>query len=166
MTGLKMHRLTHESPEVTERLAQVLALSNVIFCPDPDTKYASMSFWQDRLADDSSLILYLTGDTKHELVDGDPVAFLFAHPRTHSPPLKDGTATSLHIWLAGVLPKWRKAGCLRMMMDELSTSVAGRSLTICTMPSTFPDMWTWLLKRGWSVEKHLSAAKVLLSRDS
>jgi hypothetical protein len=91
-----------------------------------------------------------------------PVAFLFAHPRTHLPPLQDGTIESMHIWLAGVLPEWRKSGCLQRMTREVVTDPE-LTYTVCTTPSIFPDMWPWLLKRGWRQERDLGEGKVMLS---
>ncbi|KAI0079431.1 hypothetical protein K474DRAFT_1659260 [Panus rudis PR-1116 ss-1] len=150
-----------------ETLLDILHLSNEIFAPDPDSKYASLSVWRERLSHPSSLIIYLTVASEHKgtTQGGPPVAFLFAHPKRHIPPLSNGETESLHVWLAGVLPSWRKGGCLRRMMDALPID-SHRVCTICTIPSRFPDMWAWLVKRGWSVERELEVGKFLLSKQT
>ena len=145
-------------------LPRILSLSNTIFSAEPTSKYASLPEWQIRLAKPSSLIVFFTAlGNDAELAGVEPIAFVFAHPRVQSPPLHDGTTESLHIWLAGVLPRWRKAGCLGRLVDALAPG-PGRHLTVSTVPAVYPDMWSWLQKRGWMVERELSEGKFLLSR--
>ncbi|KAI0347851.1 hypothetical protein BDW22DRAFT_22356 [Trametopsis cervina] len=163
---LESHILRRDSVDLDTTLPHVLALSNEIFSAEPGTKYTSLVYWKEQLSHDISAIIYLTtSEPKASSIPSNPrpIAFLFAHPRTHSPPLKDGTRETLHIWLAGVLPEQRKMGCLGKMMQELikdSTSLH----TICTTPSRFPDMWTWLCKRGWQREKDFEEGKIMLSK--
>ena len=68
---------------------------------------------------------------------------------------------STHIWIAGVLPAYRKAGCLSRMVAALDDV---EHLTVCTYPARFPDMWAWLNRRGWVQERKLDGGRVLLSR--
>lgn len=163
--ALRIHVLKRDSPDLDAALLAVLSLSNEIFSPDPNTKYSSLSFWKERLSHESSLIVYLTtprpdgGTTR---MDDRPIAFLFVHPRTHDPPLQDGSINTPHIWLAGVLPEWRKIGCLQRMMREVVTE-PDCTYTICTIPSVFPNMWPWLLKRGWKQERELGEGRIMLS---
>lgn len=167
-TALRSHILRRDSMDVDFVLPQVLSLSNQIFSADLSSKYASLPIWKERLSHESSMIIYLTAPTQDggivTAVD-KPIAFLFLHPRMHSPPWVDGTKITLHIWLAGVLPYWRKAGCLHRMMKEVMTA-PDSTYTICTSPSLFPDMWTWLLRRGWKREISLGEDKVMLSKRS
>lgn len=164
---LEAHVLKKGSSDLHSTLPRVISLSNIIFHPDPETKYASLAHWQSHLDDEASTIIYLTtrSTTADEYADGDLVAFLFAHPRTHLPPLHDGTVNSLHIWLAGVLPEWRKTGCLQKMMTVLmARPVPVPVYTICTIPSRFPDMWTWLGKRAWHFERENSGGRMMFSK--
>lgn len=155
---LKVHTLTADAADLDEILPKVLSLSNAIFNAEPDSKYASETFWRDRLSHSSSSIVYVSAPDTAE-----PVGFLFIHPRTHSPPLRTGETEAPHIWLAGVLPEWRKAGCLAKMIDAMSPRYTGR-VTICTIPSRFTDMWAWLRKRGWEVERDALEGRILLSK--
>ena len=145
---LAMHRLVIDSPDLDEKISRVLALSNAIFSSDPSSKYASLPYWRARLAEPSAVLLYLTAPaptqtpTNDHSRDVEPIAFLFAHPRTHAPPIHNGAADSLHIWLAGVAPEWRRGGCLGKLVEELRMGSADRHLTVCTYPIIFPDMWT------------------------
>ncbi|KAI0095117.1 hypothetical protein BDY19DRAFT_66994 [Irpex rosettiformis] len=90
-------------------------------------------------------------------------AFLFLRPYTHSPSLPDGTSDTLHIWLARVLPEWRKVGCHQRMMDEIVTA-PNSTYTVYTTSSLFPDMRAWLLKRGWKQKREFEKSKVMLSK--
>lgn len=163
MTVFQIHRLTCNFPEAdATHVARILSLSNIVFSTDPNSKYASLSEWQARLTKPSSLIVYLTAEAEGTEAD-TPIAFVFAHLRTHSPPLRDGTSETLHIWLAGVLPEWRRAGCLGRLVDEVMLEPHGY-LTVSTIPATYPDMWNWLRRRGWTVDRELSEGKFLLSR--
>lgn len=162
MATLRVHKLTKDSLDLTETLPRILALSNAVFCADPESKYASLSVWHSRLQGSTAVIVYLTAP-----VDGreEPVAYLFAHPRTHDPALTNGDTESLHIWMAAVAADYRKGGCLGRLMGELPEDPT-RLLTVCTTPAIYPDMWGWLMKRGWFVERELSLGKVLLSKES
>lgn len=156
-TSLGLHRLTSSSDDLSEMLPAVIELSNSIFSADPGSKYASLAIWQQRLSLPSSAVLYLSPSSQPKR----PVAFLFAHPRAHDLSLTQGEPESLHVWLAGVLPEHRKEGCLSRLMSALDhVSV----LTVCTVPVHYPDMWQWLIKRGWSVEREMGGGKVMLSR--
>ena len=163
MSSSAISRLTSESPNLDDMLPRVVTLSNAIFLPDTTSKYASIVYWRTRLAEPASVILYLMA-TSLEGSD-EPVAFLFAHSRTHTPPLHNGTTESLHIWLAGVLPDRRRGGLLGKLVEELSAT-ADRRLTVCTYPSVFSDMWHWLQRREWYVERELQEGKVLLSKEA
>jgi len=56
-----------------------------------------------------------------EEVPGQPplVGFLFAYPRSHPGPLKNGSSRSLHIWLAEVPEGHRGRGCLVTIVNAL-----------------------------------------------
>ncbi|KAH9945740.1 hypothetical protein B0H21DRAFT_822820 [Amylocystis lapponica] len=156
---LVLHRVAVDSPDRRELLPKLLSLSNIIFSPDPDSKYASLALWQERLSYPSSVIIYLSPPS----LPTEPVAFVFAYPRTHAVPLIDGEQHSTHIWLAGVMPQRRKEGCLAQMVDAMEYTSA---LTVCTTPARFPDMWNWLMHRGWTVERDLDEGKVMLRKSA
>ncbi|KAI0782798.1 hypothetical protein C8Q75DRAFT_786177 [Abortiporus biennis] len=153
--------LVHNSGEAAIQLENVipsvLEFSTFLFNSPPDSKYASIALWTERLSQPNSQLIHLTAEPT-----GNVVAFLFAHPKTHSVLLDDGQTHSLHIWLAGVDPVWRRGGCLQRMVDSINVT-SEKTLTICTIPSRFPDMWRWLQKRGWKVERELEEGKFLLS---
>lgn len=154
-----VYHLSSYSDTLDEILPKILALSTDIFESEPDSKYASLTLWKDRLSHPTSAIIYIS----HHSPDASPYAFLFAYPRSHDQPLSDGETESLHIWLAGVSPSRRREGSLQRMMDSL-LSCTPSLFTICTIPSRFPNMWDWLNKQGWSVERVLGSGKVLLSK--
>ncbi|KAH9916636.1 uncharacterized protein B0H18DRAFT_1037845 [Fomitopsis serialis] len=154
---LELHRLDYGSPELANVLPEVLRLSNAIFDTDPHSKYASLEEWTRRLSAPGSIIAYLSPPSS----PAHPVAFLFAHPRRHTPPLAGGETDSVHVWLAGVLPERRKEGCLARMVAVLGSA---QVMTVCTTPDAYPVMWKWLMGRGWSVERDLGGGKVMLSR--
>lgn len=156
---LELHKLTKNSPDYASTLPRILSLSNNIFNPDPRSKYASVSVWHDRISLQTSLIVYMTPASQETDV---PAAFLFAYPRAHDPALSTGHSTSLHIWLAGVSPDYRNNGCLGRMVEELKKN-SGQPLTVCTLPSVYPDMWNWLRRREWVVERTIEGEKILLS---
>ena len=153
-SDLTLHTINSpDSPQV----AVILALSNRIFSSDTSTKHGSLAYWQNHLAHPVSKIFYLVSASAPE----QPVGLIFVIPRTTEPPLKNGGTDSVHIWLAGVLPEWRKSGCLTQMIQELRDV---DQLTVCTYPSRFPNMWKWLNSRGWVQEREFEDGKVLLSR--
>lgn len=137
-------------------LLQVLALSNLVLSSEPASKYGSLPSWQHRLAATTAAVLYLAPETALN----EPVAFLFAHPRTHDVPLHAGGMESVHIWLAGVLSERRKEGCLGRMVSAL---VSTMPLTICTPRSRYPEMWNWLVRRDWRVERELGNGKEMFN---
>ncbi|KAI0364682.1 hypothetical protein BV20DRAFT_825465 [Pilatotrama ljubarskyi] len=145
-----------DSPD-DENLERILALSNSIFSPDGSTKHSSLQHWRNQLSHPSSFIVYLVPSTGPT----EPVAFAFVEYRAHDSPLKSGAAESLHVWLAGTSPHWRKTGCLTRLFQELRGI---ETLTICTIPARFPDMWKWLTRRGWIQEQELAEDKVMFSR--
>ena len=153
-SNLSVH--TIDSPD-DPLVSDILALSNNIFSVDSTTKHGSLTYWKTHLAHPVSKIVYLRSALSPE----QPIGFIFVIPRTSEPPLLNGVTQSVHIWLAGVLPEWRKAGCLTKMVQELGTA---DQLTICTYPSRFPSMWKWLNSRGWVQEREFEDGKVLLSR--
>nr|VWP01810.1 Multicopper oxidase [Ganoderma boninense] len=153
-TDLTLH--TIHSPD-DPQLADILALSNRIFSADSTTKHSSLSYWQNQLTHPVSRILYLAPAS----APARPIGFIFVIPRIADPPLKSGATDSVHVWLAGVLPEWRKAGCLTRMIQELESI---DQLTICTYPSRFPNMWRWLSSRDWTQERDFEDGKVLFSR--
>ncbi|PCH36450.1 hypothetical protein WOLCODRAFT_108724 [Wolfiporia cocos MD-104 SS10] len=161
---LKIFTLTCASPDLAKRLPRVLSLSNTVFNADHTSKYASLRLWETRLSAPAARIVYFAP----VLTPDHPVAFLFAHPRIHTQPLSNGVSESLHIWLAGVLPEYRRTGALARMVSALCsdgdpTHTGVRFLTVCTTPAVFPDMWTWLKRRGWQHERDLGDGKVLMS---
>ena len=153
------HILTSESHNLDQMLPKVMALSNRIFSHEPHSKYTSLTLWQERISHPTSFIVYLAP------IDGaeadQPVAFLFVHPRIHTPPLSNGQNETLHIWLAGVLPEHRRGGYLQRMVDAVPSDSI---ISVCTAPELFPNMWSWLKKRNWTVERELGGGKVLLSK--
>ncbi|OCH89778.1 hypothetical protein OBBRIDRAFT_648827 [Obba rivulosa] len=155
--SLVLHELTSYSENLFVMLPRIISLSNAIFSAEPGSKHASLALWQERLSYTSSVIVYLVPESS----PNDPVAFMFAYPRSHSIPLSGGEHESLHIWLAGVLPGMRRAGCLSRMIHELDLTPL---LTVCTIPQRFPDMWRWLTSRGWVVIRDLGEGKVMLER--
>jgi hypothetical protein len=176
-TGLELRFISHKSEDVA--VASILQLSNSIFNPKSESHRTSFE-WKRRLSDHASSIVYLVPQLRSTASSGDcqspippPMAFLFAHPRSHPEPLKDGSSRSLHIWLAGFLEEYRGRGCLDTMVNVLidlekkrrgSESRSMPTLTVCTTPSRFPLMWTWLRARTrWVVEKELDGGKALLS---
>ena len=148
---LELHRI--HTPD-DERVPTILAMSNDIFSADSSTKHGQLSYWKNHLAHPSSFIIYLSTAAR-------PVGFVFVIPRTTVPALSCGASESTHIWLAGVLPEYRKAGCLARMVKELDDV---EILTVCTVPTRFPSMWKWLTSRGWTQERELGDGKILLSR--
>jgi len=187
--------LSHEAEDAA--VASILHLSNSIFNPNPESYRASLEVWKGRLSDPASSIIYLVpgSDSDQSLAsskDRDdqssrlegvpgqptPVGFLFAYPRSHPEPLKNGSSRSLHIWLAGVLEEYRGRGCLDTMVNALIDLEKRRpaggpgelsplmSMTICTHPSMFPSMWAWLRARTrWVFEKEfqVDGGKVMFS---
>ncbi|KAI0630646.1 hypothetical protein C8Q77DRAFT_1062937 [Trametes polyzona] len=152
---LQLHRIT--TPD-DDNIGRVLTLSNAIFSADESTKHGSLSYRRDQLSHPSSFIIYLTPTTSPP---NDPVAFLFVLPRNYDPPLHNGATEGLHIWLAGVAPEWRAAGCLTTMVNELNDIGV---LTVCTYPLRFPLMWKWLSRRGWLPEQEFADGKIMYSR--
>ena len=153
-TDLQLCRI--HSPD-DENVAKVLTLSNAIFNADGSTKHGQLAYWRKQLAHPSSFIIYLAPTSAPDT----PVAFVFVTHRVNDPPLRSGATDSVHIWLAGVLPEWRKGGCLGRMVRELDCV---EELTVCTFPSRYPDMWRWLNGRGWVQERELADGKIMLSR--
>ena len=153
LTEFTLH--TIHSPD-DPQLADILALSKLIFSSNEATKHSSLDYWKNHLAHPVSRILYLAPTS----APTQPIGFIFVIPRTSEPALRDGANDSAHVWLAGVLPEWRKAGCLTRMIQELDGL---GQLTICTYSSRFPNMWRWLNSRGWTQEREFDDGKVLLS---
>ena len=179
--GLELRYLTCEAEDAA--VASILQLSNLIFNPEPESHYASLEVWMERLSDPPSTIVYLV-PTPDQSTDSSedrqpnsippPAAFLFAYPRSHPEPLKNGSCQSLHIWLAGVLEEYRGRGSLDTMLSALIDHVKSQigepesltmlTLTVCTTPSRFPSMWAWLRARTeWVPEKEFEGGKVMLS---
>lgn len=173
MADTQLHILTAQSPDLDATLLRIIAFSNGnfafandIFVADSTTKYGSLSYWKGQLSHPSSKIIYITADAPGEDTISPVVGFIFAHPRTHTPPLPFCNASeTLHIWLAGVSPQHRKAGCLRRMVDALlAREDDGLVVSVCTLPERFSDMWAWLNKRGWRVEREMGGGKICLSQ--
>ena len=180
--ALELRYLFHGAEKAA--VTSILQLSNSIFNPESEDHHTSLEEWMTRLSDPASTIIYLvpqpdqspkepSKDDQRPPMIPPPVAFLFAHPRSHPDPLKNGTSQSLHIWLAGVLEEYRGRGCLNTMVNALidleerrrrSESSSMQTLTVCTTPSRFPLMWAWLRARTrWVFEKELDEGKLLLS---
>jgi len=181
--ALELRYLSHEAEDAA--IASILHLSNSIFNPKIESHHTSLEEWKRRLSDPASSIVYLVPrpdsdqspassedrddrSRLEEVAGPPPVAFLFAHPRSHPEPLKNGTSRSLHIWIAGVLEEYRGRGCLDTMVNALidseESSTPMPTFTVCTTPSRFPSMWAWLRARTrWVLEKELGEGKVLLS---
>ena len=158
--------LRADSLDLDQILPLILSFSNEVFQPETESKHTSLDVWKKRLSSPSSIILYVTHSGARTATEvSDVMAFLYAHPRTHTPPLRNGETETLHIWLAGVRPGRRRTGLLQMMVDKLLQNATG-TLTICTIPPRFPDMWAWLTKRGWTVERDASEGRILLSKSA
>lgn len=158
MSTVQSLRASDEDFERT--LPNILSTSNAIF--PPDGMHESLALWRERLTPPSSVVLYIahpdaTPESPHA------VAFICAYPRTHSPSLRTGETETMHIWLAGVLPDWRRKGFLEQLIDKLAESTVGR-VTVCTSPTRFPNMWSFLTKRGWEVEREFPDGKIMLSK--
>lgn len=168
--ALQLHRLTAESLDLKQKLPIILKLSNDIFQTDPTSKYASLSLWRERISRPGAVIVYAAASAQEdsESVDDSqacaPFAFLFCHPRHHDPPLCSGASETPHIWLAGVLLDQRSQGLLDKMIRASELESGNTQMTVCTTPETYPRMWSWLLRRNWTVERELSGGKVLLSK--
>jgi len=180
---LELRFLSREADDTA--VASIMRLADSIFnpWPKPDSRYTSLEVWRERLSDPTSSIIYLTPqpdqspssseDDKTPIVIHPPVAFIFAYPRSHPGPLKNGSSQSLHIWLAGVLEEYRGRKCLDTMVNALidlekkrwgSELSSAPVMTVCTSPSRFPSMWAWLRARPWWVlEKEFDDGKVMLS---
>lgn len=167
-------------------IASIIRLSSSIFGPLPEPRYTSLEEWKRRLSDPSSSIVYLVPQPDNDkspppVSSGDdqspvppPVAYLFAYPRSHPEPLKNGSSQSLHIWLVGVLEEYRGRGSLDIMVNALIEHLERKrweseppsmpTLTVCTNPTRFPSMWSWLRARTWWVlEKEFDGGKVMFS---
>lgn len=154
-TPLHIRRI--DTPD-DENIERVLAMSNDIFAvTDSTDKHGSLPYWRNHLSHPSSFIIYLASSIQPDL----PVAFIFVIPRQYDPPLTNGAVRGLHIWLAGVSPEWRTAGCLTRMIRELDDI---DTLSICTFQLRFPLMFDWLTRRGWLQEQKFPDGKVLFSR--
>lgn len=159
-TMAEVHMLHASSPDAEQILPIILTLSNDVFQPESQSRHTSLDVWKARLASPSSYITYVTSSGSATPPNAeDAIAFLFVHPRTHDPPLHNGQTESLHIWLAGVRPAYRKMGLLRKMVDKVLEDATG-TVTICTIPPRFPDMWAWLTKRGWNVEREAGEGRI------
>lgn len=154
-----VHWLLPDSPILEETLPKIMTLSNDILTPEPGSKHESVTRWREHLSHPTSAIVYLSLDSD----DAIPYGFLFVYPRNHAQPLSSGATESLHIWMAGVSPSHRRTGALQRMTEALFSKYTGVA-TVCTIPSRFPDMWAWLIKRGWTVERDLEDGKILLSK--
>lgn len=180
--ALELRYLFHEAEDAV--VASILQLSNSIFNPESESHRTSFEEWKKRLSDPASSIVYLVpqhnrspasfgSDGQLSQIPLTPVAFLFAYPRSHPEPLKNGSSQSLHIWLTGVLEEYRGRKCLDTMVNALidlenrrrgSESSSMLELTICTAPSRFPSMWAWLRARTrWVLEKEFEDGKIMLS---
>lgn len=150
-------KLSVESQDLDEMLPIVLQLSNVIFTPEPSSKYASLTLWKERIGYPDAVLVYVSPEENPR----EPFAFLFCHPRRHNPPLQSGASETPHIWLAGVLPNQRNQGFLDRMLCAIDHP---SQMTVCTTPDLYPRMWNWLLRRGWTVERQFSSGKIMLSK--
>jgi ribosomal protein S18 acetylase RimI-like enzyme len=156
--ALELRYLSYEDDDAA--VACILGLSDSIFKPESESHHTSLEEWRKRLSDPASSIIYLALRPNDQLSVSSrylsPVGFIFAHPRSHPEPLKSGYTQSLHIWLAGVLEEYRGRKCLDTMINaliELERKQRGPEsstilvLTVCTTPSRFPSMWSWLKAR-------------------
>ncbi|KAF4579701.1 N-acetyltransferase domain-containing protein [Pleurotus pulmonarius] len=147
--------------------------------------HGSLNEWLRRLSLPGAFIVYLTQCEPSSVSVYPPnpyppkseeiVAFVFVHPRTHDDvPLSSRETISGHVWIAGVRPDLRRLGCLERIMQRVEAEVREAALasdsdrretpvTICTVPSRFPAMWTWLLARNWNVEREMKG-KIMLSK--
>jgi len=180
-------------------VASILRLSISIFRSfntEPDSHRASLEVWKERLSDPASSIVYLVPSEPDQFPPSSsslsssseddqpnsnspvppppvPVGFIFAYPRSHPEPLKNGSSQSLHIWLAGVLEEYRGRGSLDTMVNALIDLERKRwgsdpslmpTFTVCTNPSMFPSMWAWVrARKRWVLEKEFDEGKVMFS---
>lgn len=184
---LELRYLSHED-QSDAVVASILHLSNSILGgSESESHRTSLEIWKTRLSDPASTIVYIvprpSGDDRFATVPlrsstytpagsrMTPVAFIFAYPRSHPEPLRDGSSRSLHIWLAGVSEEYRGRRCLGAMVNALMELEKNRqgspslpTLTVCTSPTRFPSMWAWLKTRTqWVLEKEWDDGKVMLS---
>jgi ribosomal protein S18 acetylase RimI-like enzyme len=61
----------------------------------------------------------------------------------------------IHIWLCGVLPKYRKQGIFTKLIDEFKEDpyFSGEIVTISTIPNKFPEMYNWIMGKGFDLIK-------------
>jgi len=194
--ALELKFLSRGADDAT--VASILRLSISIFRSfntEPDSHRASLEVWKERLSDPASSIVYLVSPGPDQFpppssslspTEDDqsnsgspippppvPVGFIFAYPRSHPEPLKNGSSQSLHIWLAGVLEEYRGRGSLDTMVNALidlekkrrgSESSSMPTFTVCTNPSMFPSMWAWVrARKRWVLEKEFDEGKVMFS---
>lgn len=185
MPSLVLFKLTSASNDVEETLQRIFTLSNEVFGSTPgSSKYSNLEVWKKRLALPGAFILYLAPSSAAQealsiasllRTDGlspvaastprTPVAFLFLHPQTHPYTLSMDVTDTLHLWLAGVASQQRRKGHLgRLIREAEDIAGTGAVLTTCTIPERFSDMWWWLTRRDWIVERQLEHSKVLLAK--
>ena len=121
---ISYHSLDSSSP--VSQLSAILSLSNTIFNAQPDsTKYSSLSTWQTHLtSSSSSIVFFATIPCPDNNADVQPVGFIYAFPRTlaeYSDSVaerlnREETREVLHIWLCGILEKYRGKGVFEELM--------------------------------------------------
>jgi hypothetical protein len=165
--GLYYIRGSDLDVEKQQIIPELAALSGRIFNTPPNDRHSSTEEWLKRLSSHpQATIIYVLESI--EIPHPNPVALLFAFP----------SGERMHVWIAGVRADHRKEGLLSQMMTllekqckehlennnlrDLSTGEAITLFSICTYPDKFTDMWDWLRKRGWTVEKDEGQGKIRL----
>lgn len=116
-------------------VAQIVKISNQI--PDFDQKFDA-NFFQKRCLGKNEVILVAYKNNK-------PVGYVLAYNRD-----KDG---SLYCWMAGVVPKYRQLGMLKLLMEHLEAYAKRQgyqSLKIKTR-NTWRGMLAYLINSGYNI---------------
>jgi len=129
-------------------IAQIVKISNQI--PDFDQKFDA-NFFQKRCLDKNEVILVAYKNNK-------PVGYVLAYDRD-----KDG---SLYCWMAGVMPKYRRLGMLKLLMEHLEIYAKKhnyQSLKVKTR-NTWRGMLAYLINSGYNIIEATATDKVEQNR--
>ncbi|KIW11597.1 hypothetical protein PV08_10898 [Exophiala spinifera] len=170
-----IHNLDSSTASKDGAIRAILALSNHIFdtSSGPPTHHSSLDEWYRRLSRPDSIVVYATpppSGSRDPEREGAPnpgdeaLGFIFAHAKV-DPQLPTRT---LHVWLAGTTARARGKGVFAALMKTLEQHARTRgigTLSVCTFPDTFSNMFAILQKTGWTVQAWLEdGKKVLMSK--
>jgi hypothetical protein len=155
----------------------VLDLSNEIFAStsSPPTHHSSLEEWHRRLSQPVSILVCGTETslsvTSRQVTTNNkarpsfapfgPIGFIFAHRR----PCPSLPYPTLHIWLAGVSERARGMGLFAALMDEVERHARNegiQTLSVCTFPATFGQMFAILQTHAWEVKVWMDDGKKVL----